>query len=486
MTAAGRRVGVAVSGGADSVFLLHALHKLELAAAILHVNHKLRGAESEADEAFVRDLAFHCGLPIYVIEAPLSAGNIEQEARHMRYDFFAAQITAGNCDVIATGHTLDDQAETVLYRFIRGAGTAGLSGIIPVTQAGIIRPLIEMRRDEIRAWLAECGIAWREDRSNLSMAFLRNRIRLQHMPELAASLNPSLPEVLASTASWARAEEDYWSAEIARLEQTYLIYKPETALIETKSFLDLQVAVQRRLLRRAIERVRGSLRAIDFRHVEAIRAMMATREGSGRLQLPDLDVYRSFDWLRLAPIGFDSRLERDFEVPLPIPGRTEVPGRKLIVDMELDCNPAVYNDGGQRLDRDRCAGALVLRNWRPGDHYLRKGQSAGEKIKTLFQEFRIPLWERRTWPVVCRVDSGIAGAIVWTRGFGVANEFAAGPESRNVLTIREGTESKPTESKPLHAASMQVCTGLHPELHKSEARPDNQVRQSVGSGAEVS
>ena len=115
---------------------------------------------------------------------------------------------------------------------------------------------------------------------------------------------------------WARAEEDYWAAELDRLESLYLIEKPETILISTKPFLELPVAVQRRLLRRAIERVRGSLRAIDFQHVERIRAMMATREGSGRIQLPDLDVYRSFDWLRLAPVGIDSRLERDFETPL--------------------------------------------------------------------------------------------------------------------------------------------------------------------------
>ena len=149
---------------------------------------------------------------------------------------------------------------------------------------------------------------------------LRNRIRLQHLPELAASLNPALPEVLASTAVWAQAEEDYWNGELDRLEPLYLIEKPETVLISTKPFLELPVAVQRRLLRRAIERVRGSLARDRFPPCGAIRAMMATREGSGRMQLPDLDIYRSFDWLRLAPVGFDSRLERDFETPLAIPG----------------------------------------------------------------------------------------------------------------------------------------------------------------------
>jgi tRNA(Ile)-lysidine synthase len=452
-----RRIGVAVSGGADSVFLLHAMRELGLAVAVLHVNHGLRGEESDRDEEFVRLLALQFGLPVHVLAATVDIGNIEQEARLARYDFFDRQIAAGTCDAVATGHTLDDQAETVLYRFLRGAGTAGLSGIRPATASGIIRPLIELRREEIRRWLSERNIQWREDGSNQNTEFLRNRIRLQHLPELAASLNPSLPEVLASTAVWAQGEEDYWSAELDRLEPLYLIEKPETILISTKPYLELPVAVQRRLLRRAIERVRGSLRAIDFQHVERIRAMMETREGSGRIQLPDLDIYRSFDWLRLAPVGIDTRLERDFETPLVIPGRTELIERQLTIEMELVDNPSVYNGEVQALDWERCTGlqssqGLRLRNWRPGDQYQPQGRIATEKIKTLFQEYRVPLWERRTWPVISTdsTNAGQAESIVWSRRFGVASQFAAGPESRKVLRIRE----KVMESKPQSTASI--------------------------------
>jgi tRNA(Ile)-lysidine synthase len=448
MTASGTRIAIAVSGGADSVFLLHALHELALAVAVLHINHHLRGPESDADEAFVRDLAHRLNLPIHVLDAPIATGNTEQEARRARYDFFQTQIANGTCDAIATGHTLDDQAETVLYRFIRGAGTAGLSGILPVTESHIIRPLIELRRTEIRAWLIERQIPWREDSSNSDTDFARNRIRAHHLPELTASLNPALPEALAATAAWARAEEDYWNAELQTLAPKHLVRKPETVLIDTKPFLELPVAVQRRLLRHAIEIVRGSLRAIDFRHVEAIRAMMFTREGSGRIQLPALDIYRSFDWLRFAPIGYDSRLERDFEIELTIPGLTNVPERLLTIETELARKPPVYNEGGQNLDWDRCSGTLTLRNWRPGDQYQRRGHSGAEKIKTLFQDFRIPLWERRRWPVIVRGSS-----ILWTRKFGVAGEFAAGPESGNILTIREVMESN-----PVFPASMQMST----------------------------
>ena len=433
-----RSAGVAVSGGADSVFLLHALHKLGRATAVLHFNHGLRGAESDADEAFVQELATGYNLPFLVASALVPEGNVEQEARRLRYEFFKTHGT------VATGHTLDDQAETVLYRFLRGSGTAGLSGIRPTTP-GIVRPLLELRRDEIRIWLREHSISWREDSSNADPDFVRNRIRRRHMPELSASLNPSLAEGLASTAEWARGEEDYWNAELDRLEPLYLDIRPETVLIQLGSFCLLPVAVQRRLLRRAVERVRGSLRSIDFRHVEGIRAMMATAEGSGRAQLPGIEAYRSFDWLRLGPPGFDARIERDFEMPLLIPGRTADIDRDIVLEVELCPGGHVYNDGVSGLDGERCIGPLMLRNWRPGD------QTAGKKIKALFQEYRIPLWERRTWPVVTSGNS-----IVWTRRFGAAIGFAAGPESRKILMIREVKESNP--AKP---ASMELKRVLH-------------------------
>jgi tRNA(Ile)-lysidine synthase len=456
----GQKAGVAVSAGADSVFLLHALHELGLAAAVLHVNHKLRGAESEADEAFVRDLARRYDLPVYVAGTPIPAGNIEQEARRQRYDFFRTQIAAGHCDVVATGHTLDDQAETVLYRFLRGAGTAGLAAIRPITESGMIRPLLDLGRDEIRSWLKERSLTWREDRSNEDLNFLRNRIRRQHMPELTASMNPSLRDVFASTATWARAEEDYWTAELDRFESQYFKIAPETVLIRTGPFLLLPVAVQRRLLRRGIERIRGSLRSIDFRHVEGIRTLMMSSEGSGRIQLPDLDVYRSFDWLRLTPIGFDGRVERDFEKPLAVPGRTEDSERRLTLDVELVERGGVYNDVMNGLDGERCAGSLFLRNWRPGDTFQSsrdQGRSGTEKIKTLFQEFRIPLWERRTWPVVT-----LGNSIVWTRRFGAASEFAAGRESRKILLIRELPRDV-MESNPTVQASIEMKRAPHPQ-----------------------
>jgi tRNA(Ile)-lysidine synthase len=441
-----KKIAVAVSGGADSVFLLTALHQLNLAAAILHVNHKLRGPASDADEAFVRALAAQHDLPFHTAALPPGEGNTEQEARRLRYQFFLDCIAQHLCDSVATGHTLDDQAETVLFRFLRGSGTAGLSGIRPATSDGIVRPLLALRRNEIRDWLTAQNIPWREDASNANLDFQRNRIRHNVLPELA-QLNPSLPEVLASTAAWARDEEDYWTAELDRLEPLYLQPAPETRILNIEPFTRLPAAVQRRLLRRAIGRVRGNLRTIGFHHVEAIRALMQTREGSGRIQLPDLDVFRSFDQLRLAPQHFDARIERNFSVPITIPGEIKVPERQLSIDMEQFTPSGVYNGGVNALDWAKCRGSLHLRNWRPGDQLERADRlGASVKIKTLFQEYRIPLWERRRWPVIVMksavlksavMDDSADADIVWTRKFGAARQFAASPESESVVLVRE-------------------------------------------------
>lgn len=423
------------------MFLLAALRELDRVSAVLHVNHQLRGPESDADEALVRALAQSAGLPCHVAILPPGEGNVEQEARRLRYRFFAECIAGGVCEAVATGHTLDDQAETVLFRFLRGSGSAGLSGILPETDSGIVRPLLALRRQKIRGWLEARGIGWREDASNANLDFRRNFLRRNVLPGLA-ELNPSLPEVLASTAEWARAEEDYWSDQLARLEPLYLSSGPETVLLRIGPFTALPLAAQRRLLRRAVQRVRGNLRSIGFHHIEAIRGLMATREGSGRIQLPELDVFRSFSQLRLAPQHFDARLERNFCVPMAIPGETTLPERGLSIRMELVAPSRVYNSDVNALDPERCSGTLQLRNWRPGDQLERAGHSGqpAVRIKTLFQDYRIPLWERRGWPVIVLGDS-----VVWTRRFGAARQFAASAGCKSVLLVQDPGLAVPCE-----------------------------------------
>ena len=450
------RVGVAVSGGADSVCLLHLLTELAaewaLSLMVLHLDHGLRGEESRGDARFVEELAAKLGWPVVIRRANLAVGdNLEQAARDARLNFFrefmrdepgrALRGQVGN--PVATGHTRDDQAETVLFRFLRGSGTAGLSGIRPVTVEGIVRPLIESSRVEIEAWLRGRGIVWREDSMNATEAFARNRIRRDLLPQLEREWNPKLRETLFQTAEWARAEESYWAGEIDELAAQRLEQADGFVFANVEQLAGLPLAAARRLVRRGIELVKGNLRGIDFLHVEAILAMATSTEGHGRVQAPGVDVFRSFNRLRFGPILADGLADRNYRVEAPVPGIARVPaaGVEIVLELiekspEFIPSPTVYNGDMGWLDRDRVSGSLVLRNWRPGDQYQPLGRSRAEKIKLLFQEFRIPIWERRHWPVLLDGES-----IIWSRRFGVAAECAAdvtaGSACRCVLQIRE-------------------------------------------------
>lgn len=462
----GSRIGVAVSGGADSVFLLHALHELGLAAAVLHVNHQLRGGESEADATFVAELANTLGRRFLLETAPVQPGNVEQEARRARYNFFS---TAPGLDAVATGHTQDDQAETLLYRFLRGSGTAGLSGIRPLTSERIIRPLLDLRREEIRAWLHSRGLPWREDSSNLDRCFARNRIRLDLIPALGGD---TLAPLLAATAERAQAEEDFWDEEIPRRAAPILqapVPQDHDALILHALILHVPpfhaepLAVQRRLLRYAAALVRGNLRGLDFAHIEALRSLFTPGDGSARVQVPGLDAIRSFEWVRFAQVGQEAGQPRNFQTELNVPGRTVLADRGIVIELELFHPGDVYNKRVSALDLDRCSGPLTLRNWRPGDQFRSSGSASPAKVKTLFQEQRIPLWERRDWPVIAMADQ-----LVWARKFGVAADFMASELSSNTALISE--HSKVTESKRGFAASIELkrASGVWPRLSERD------------------
>jgi len=433
-----QRVGVAVSGGADSVCLLHALIELGgLRLSVLHVDHCLRGAESRRDAEFVREMAARLGLPFTLREIDVAPGNLEQEARKARLVFFQEQLASGEVDRVALGHTRSDQAETVLFRFLRGSGTAGLSGILPVTAEGLVRPLIEVERAEVEGFLRERGIAWREDSTNATGEFARNRIRHRLLPQLAEEWNPAIVETLAHTAEFARGEEAYWEQEITHLAETHMAYAGDAVLVRAAALGRLPPAAGRRLVRHAIRLAKGDLRGVDFEQVERVLDLASAPGGGGRTQVRGLDVRRSFDWLRLGvPVA-----RKPYSLMPLVPGITQIPGASFGISLELLENSEtsglpenVYNTEMGCLDWKRMSGSLELRNWRFGDQYQPMGISGAEKIKTLFQLQRIPVWERAQWPVLTD-----GASIVWTRRFGASAAFAAGPESTVVLKIGEVT-----------------------------------------------
>jgi tRNA(Ile)-lysidine synthase len=447
MFARGNRVGVAVSGGADSVFLLHLLRELapslDLRLSVVHIEHGIRGDASLADAEFVENLATGFELPFHLQRADVPAldDNLEQAARHMRTAFYRHLIESGAADRIATGHTRSDQAETVLYRLFRGSGLAGLSGILPVSEPGIIRPLLDVTRAEIETWLRDRSITWREDATNQDRSYARNRLRHEVLPLLAASFNPRIEDALANLATLARDEEAYWASELeAKFPAT-----GEPVIVPVILIAREPTAVARRLARRLVQRAKGDLRGIELAHIERIVEMARCADGHDRVQLPGVDVFRSFEWLRFSKIASRIAATRDYAFQFQVPGAVELPGGLSRITLQMLEKPAKDQRpaGDNELDLERLPQAsdsrasFELRNWRPGDRYRPVGRSAEEKIKLMFQEGRIPLWERRHWPIIT-----YNGVILWTRQFGAAADFAAGPEARVVLRIDEFESQK--------------------------------------------
>ena len=461
----GQRAGVAVSGGADSVCLLEVLRELaprwDLRLTVLHLDHGLRGEESRQDAEFVCALAARLGLPFVLERAALdpASGNLEEAARDARLAFFRGQLAAGAVDLVALGHTRSDQAETVLFRFLRGAGTAGLAGIRPVTGDGIVRPLLVVTRAETEAFLRARGIAWREDSTNQSARFARNRIRHSLLPQLAREWNPALEETLAKTADWALAEEAYWKEETQRLAAGCLRHEGGAVVARAQAIAHLPLAAARRLVRHAIERAKGDLRAIGLDHVDRALELARSPKGHGRVQAPGVGITRSFDWIRVAP---PQPPPAPWQISTTIPCRVRVPGTGFEIHLELIENrgtdrpsATVYNSVVGRMDGHLVSGDLVLRSWRPGDRYRPVGHSNEAKIKALFHQARIPIWERAEWPVLA-----CGASIVWTRRFGPAQTVAAGPACTRVLQIREICPTENVESRALGAAS--IITGVEP------------------------
>ena len=422
----GDRVIAAVSGGADSVCLLHVLRNLKrrlgfTLAGAAHLNHKLRGEAAEEDERFVAELAGRWGVPFFREEARVGEepGNLEQAARQARRKFFARLLVEGLADRVATGHTRDDQAETVLFRLLRGSGPAGLAGILPLTKEGLIRPLLDVSRAEVEEYLSYRGVAWRVDATNADQRFARNRIRAGLLPRLAREWNPHIREALAHLADVAQEEERWWEAEVARAVSG-VVEKVDGGLeVLAKKIAALPRPLARRVVRWAVASQGAA--ALGFEHVERVLELAARRRGEGVLELPGLRVTRSFGWLRIE-VGPASACP--VSCPAEIPGRYPWPGGLVCLDLadstlaapecgRADCVSLMLGGQGE-------PSPLELRTWRVGDHYRPAGAARQYTIQELFQRARVPSWRRHSWPIV-----SMGARIVWARQFGPAAEFAA-------------------------------------------------------------
>jgi tRNA(Ile)-lysidine synthase len=439
---AGDRLGVAVSGGADSVALLRIMlelrEELGIVLSIVHFNHKLRGAEADTDEKFVTQLAHRHDLELHVSSSNVAAHarsqhlSLEAAARQLRYQYFRQLLEKKRLNRIATGHTLDDQAETVLLRIIRGAGTRGLAGVYPQLlvdgfQFSVIRPLLQTRRKLLETYLGEIGQDWREDSSNRDLRHARNRVRHGIVPRLDRTLNPAVRETLGETADIARSEEEYWQNEVSRAMPE--VWQAECLILRPAELAALPLALRRRVVRTAAESLGLKL---EFRHVEEILEL--DQRGPRSAMLPEgwlLSVTKG--GLQFAPPSRAAAANPEYEYKLAVPGTIRVPeaGACFEVARVPGSAAAGYNPD-HMLDPALLQQELTVRNWRAGDRYWPAHSKAPRKIKELLQERKLTGTERKLWPVVVSGQD-----IVWVRGFPTPARLRPGDGDHEALVIRE-------------------------------------------------
>jgi len=401
---------VALSGGPDSVAMLHALRATPHRIVAAHLNHNIRGEEAERDEAFVRTLCTRCGIELVVERARgLSADmpNLEERAREARHAFLAVAGERVDADYIALAHHADDQAETALMRMLRGAGAAGLAAMAERGPGRIIRPMLDVTRAEVIAYLESIGEQCVNDSSNQSAALLRSRVRTELMPMLERNYAPGLRRRLVQLASEMRALDDF-VATAARKELDALVRDDG---LDISRFAQLHLAVQAELIRQYIRHTTGNLRRVERVHIEAIRRLCLDGPPSGARDIPGMHFIREYSRLRIgAP---QSRSLEPFMVRLGV-GSIEVPQAGFVFETKVIARGSVSSPESKfeaLFDASAASKGLVVRSFCSGDRIAPLGMTGHRKIKDIFVDNKVPVARRASFPIV-----ELGGAIAWLPG----------------------------------------------------------------------
>ena len=444
MIAPGDRVLAACSGGADSVALVLLLLRLResmpLEVRLAHFNHRLRDDAAD-DERFVRELARRLALPLAVGSADVRARaaggkrNLEETARDLRYAFLRRAAAAGRATKIATGHTLTDQAETVLMRLLRGTGLTGLAGIAPVVggePCPIVRPLLDIPGPDLRAWLAAEGIAFREDASNRDRAYLRNRIRAELLPEIERRYEPRAAAHLARLAAIAREDDELLGGFVRELADEFILRRGRDVSLDLGTLPLLLPALARRVAREFLREVAGGLRDVSFEDVASLLALGDGKELEIRKGLVLRREAGRVGRKRPSPPAAPFEVRWDGRGALALPG-TGLAVRGSLRPAEGPWRRTVRGDDrrGADLDAARLAFPLVVRSRRPGDLYRPLGAPGRKKLKEILRARGVPVAERDRLPVFVS-----RGGIVWAPGLPVAESAKVTDGTAEVFSIR--------------------------------------------------
>ena len=482
-------VVVGVSGGADSVCLLHVLAKwrkgLGMKLHVAHLNHQLRGAESEADAEYVSNLAGSLGIPITIDSQDVAAYrterncSIEEAARELRYAFLARVAKWVGANRIAIGHTRDDQVETVLMHILRGTGITGLCGLAPCSPMAydsqgmswrdsppslraealsvakgqrsnllVIRPLLDITREETASYCQEHQLAPRIDSSNLSLSFFRNRLRLQLLP-LLRQYNPSLDHALLRLADIAKEDNAFIEQQASELWDEVARQENNAIYLDKKQLASLPIALQRQLLRTAVTELAGDARDIEASHIEAARSLL-NKPASKRISLPHGFICQGgYDEIVIASTAKQSQLPPcpfpplPGEVPLKVPGMTVFPGWKVIASIVRERIDSLSLRGALSTSEGTCQSNLVadfdlhktgtelfVRQRRSGDRFQPLGMSMPKKLHEFMVDAKIPRSWRDHIPIVCSPQQ-----ILWIAGWRIDDRVKTTEASKEILRL---------------------------------------------------
>ncbi len=410
----------AVSGGADSMYLLCRVRELGYAAAAAHFNHGLRGAASDRDETFVREFCGEHDIPFISEKGDVRAFakektlGLEEAGRVLRYGFLERAADALGASVVATAHTADDNAETLLLHLARGTGLAGLTGI-PAVRGRVVRPMLDVTREEVEAYLRERGIPHVEDATNRRDEYARNRVRHQAVPALE-TVNPAFVRAAGRTARLLGADEAFLDG----LARDFLAESADGDSIDARAL----TAQSWPVASRAVRRMAG--RELALCHVQAI--LKAARDG-GAADVPGLRAACSGGRLVFGPAAGQTLPER----VLAVPGETLIPeaGLTVLTAKFTRCTEDVHKSYNIfSFQCENIYGSITVAGRRPGDSLRPAGRNCTKTLKQLFQEAGIPSWQRDTVPVL-RDERGILGVA----GVAVGERACARPGDRDILKI---------------------------------------------------
>ena len=447
---AGDRLVVAVSGGGDSVCLLHILvqwrKELGVELHVAHLNHQLRGAESDSDAGYVSDLARRLDVLATIERRDVAAYrdqkgiSLEEAAREVRYSFLAEVARAIGASKVVVGHTRDDHIETILMHLLRGAGTAGLCGLQPSSvlpygensgQLKVVRPLLELSRQETLDYCQRYNLAPRSDSSNVSPSFLRNRVRLELLPVLR-SYNPGIDKALLRLADIAGDDVSFIEKQASLLWKKLASEEDDIIYLDMSQMVASPRAMQRQIFRRAVRQLRGNLKDVEADHIEAMVGFLSKPAGK-KLCLPD-GLTLSTEYGRLVLASAQASI-----CPLPplkgtfsikIPGETDLPGwrvRASIIQELVGCD----NGLAASFDLNKVGRELTVRRRRPGDRFQPLGMSQAKKLQDFMVDSRIPRSWRDRVPLICSPEQ-----ILWVVGWRIDDRAKVTENTKDILRLQ--------------------------------------------------